>query len=162
IRRSGAPERSESPPRERSERALAARLAEQELDALRLDEVGQAADALEAELAIERERARVRRVAGDEEPRPPRENARGDVLHERAAHALARGLGAHGEQRDEPAQEKAVLHDDEAERGRAARRPAREPDLALLRHAAEVAPERRGRVAEAAPGLDPDDPARLR
>src|SRR5205814_109630 len=39
--------------------------------------------------------------------------------------------------------------------------PARDPDLALLRHAAEVAAERRRRVAEAAPGLHADDPARL-
>jgi hypothetical protein len=83
------------------------------------------------------------------------------VLHEPAAHALPRRARPHGQQRDERAQEEAVLHDDEAEGRMAAPRGARDPDLALARHAPEVAAERRRLVAEAGPRFDLDDPGRL-
>src|SRR5262249_40986834 len=81
-----------------------------------------------------------------------------DFIHQGAADPAARALGAHGEQRDEIAQQNLRLDHDDAihvaplsDHGNTARaRPARQPRA-----------QRLFGIAGGSPGLDADNPARL-
>ena len=133
---------------------------QQDLDAPGPDQVGQAAHARKAELAVERSAARSASARDVEPPLRAVNMSRAPVGDERAADPLPARLGAHRQQRDEAAEQDAVSTTMIASGARAPR--PRHPDGARPRRARQLAAERVRPIAEAPPRLDADNPGRLR
>src|SRR5215831_18171516 len=89
------------PPR----RGWDAPLAEEDLQVPGANEIGQPADAREAQLTVKTQRGPIVPVARDVEPPPRREGPRRHVVHEGPPEALPARLGSDRQQRDEAPQE---------------------------------------------------------
>src|SRR4051812_21488848 len=91
--------------------------AQKKLGSALANQIRQATHARKSQLSIETQRGGIVPVAGNIEPSAGREGLRGDMLDERPAQALAAPFGPDSQQRDEPAQEDAVVDHRDAQRG---------------------------------------------
>ncbi len=135
-------------------------LPQQDFDVPRANQIGEAPHARESHFSVKAQCGAIVPVARHEQPAPPREDLCRDTLDQGPAEPPATRLGPHGQQRDESAEQKAVIDHHDRARHRA-RAGARDPDASRARLPRQVAAKPRRPIPEPKPGLDRRDPQSL-